>query len=148
MQTVTRYKAKDGSEWALESDCLARDNMVDSVANAMSNLKNTPKDCSWKGYVQQSSSSISRCKEMLFRIANKEGVLKWWIDSQINGHGKTEWELINNIHPSWFGRMLDGGCGPLSDAYHRLCCIDTNCREWNQPYYAMNPGGGEMVCVG
>jgi len=148
MQVVTRYKANDGSEWQSEDDCKSRDSMIAEVALAMSTLKATPTDCNWKGYVQQDANTVKRCKETLFAIANREGVLKWWIDRQKQEHGKTDADLICNTHASWFGRMLDGGHDPLGRAYSRLCAIDADSREWNQPYYAMNPGEGEMVCVG
>jgi hypothetical protein len=76
-------------------------------------------------------------REQLFAIANQDGVLKWWIDDQ-KKKGQTDAELIA-CHPSWFCRMLDGGHAPLDRAYNRLCCIDEQNREWNQPYFAMNP---------
>lgn len=148
MQVVTRYKANDGSEWQSEDDCKFRDSMIAEVNVAMSVLKATPTECNWKGYIQQDASAVKRCKEILFAIANREGVLKWWIDRQKQEHGKTDADLIGSTHASWFGRMLDGGHDPLWSAYSRLCAIDKDNREWNQPYCATNPGEGEMVCVG
>ena len=148
MEKVIRYKANDGSEWDSAGPCEARDEMIREVDDAMKLLKPTPDECNWKGYVQQCRFSVARCKADLYEVAKQEGVLKWWIDSQKNDHGKNDVQLINEVHPSWFGRMLDGGHAPLSDAYHRLCCIDSEFREWNQPYFANNPQDAEMVCVG
>jgi hypothetical protein len=122
--------------------------MITEVNRAMSLLKETPKECNWKGYVQQNATAVIRCKEMLFAIANQEGVLKWWIDRQKQDHGRSDFDLIHTTHASWFGRMLDGGHDPLGRAYSRLCSIDDQNREWNQPYFALNPSEGVPVCVG
>jgi hypothetical protein len=148
MKKITKYRANDGSEWDTYKDALVREHMIDFVDSAMAKLKTTPGDSNWEGYVQHDKNTIFQCKKELFEIANQEGVLKWWIDSQINEHGKTVNELIEACHPSWFGRMLDGGHAPLSVAYRRLMCIDDLYREWNQPYYAINPGSGKEECVG
>lgn len=148
MKVETRFVANDGSEWKEEIQCLLRDRMISEVNEAMMELKPTPTECNWKGFIQQDPRAVLRCKSRLYDIANKEGVLKWWIDGQKQNHGKTDKDLIVDTHPSWFGRMLDGGHAPLSNAYSRLCAIDSGCREWNQPYYAANPGTGEPVCVG
>lgn len=86
-------------------------------------------------------------KSELFRIADQDGVLKRWIDSQRKDHGKTDEDLIRNTHCSWFSRMLDGSHRPLDKGYYRLQCIDAENREWNQPFFAANPGEGEDVEV-
>ena len=148
METVTRYKAEDGSEWQLREDAEKRDAMVKECNSAMAYLKDQPDDLNWEGYIQQDYAAIESVKACLFQIANQDGVLKWWIDDQKNTHGKTQNQFIFNTHPSWFGRMLDGGHGPLAKAYHRLCCIDDQNREWNQLYFAINPSKGKQVCVG
>ena len=146
MKTVTRYVSDDGIEWQDQQSAETRDKMVADVADAMSELKQTPGTGNWEGYVQQSAAAVQRCREKLFEIANVEGVLKWWIASQKADHGKTDADIIA-FHPSWMGRVLDGQ-GPLSAAYSRLCAIDRQHREWDQPYYAQNPGEGKDVCVG
>jgi hypothetical protein len=129
-------------------EAAVRENMIGAVAGAINTLKNRPSDPNFEGYIQQDEEQVMECKKLLFSIANTEGVLKWWIDKQIKNRGKTNCDLIKNCHPSWFGRMLDGGHQPLNQAYHRLCCLDDKFREWNQPYFAMNPGTGKRVCVG
>jgi hypothetical protein len=147
MQVVTRYVANDGSEWQDAESCTARDLLLAEVACAMVGLKDTPKECNWNGYVQQDPKVVRQCKWSLFQIANRDGMLKRWIDHQKTMHGMTDEKFLTEVHPSWFVRMSDG-CGPLEKAYSRLCNIDSEFREWNQPHYAMNPGSGEMVCVG
>ncbi len=148
MEIIIKYKANDGSEWNSEFECVSREQMIMDVEKAMSVLKPHPTELNWDGYVQHDPKSVLECRRSLFEIANKEGILKWWIDSQKADHGKTEDELIQDCHPSWFQRMLDGDNGPLNCGYSRLSCIDENLQEWNQPYYAMNSGTGEDVCRG
>lgn len=147
MRAIKRYQAVDDSEWETAEEAEARDRMVADVTDALSELKPTPDECNWNGYVQQDPDAIQRCREKLHAIANAEGVLKWWIDDQKQSWGKTDADIIA-LHPTWQGRMLDGGHVPLSRAYSRLCAIDEEGREWNQPYYAVNPEKGENICAG
>lgn len=143
MQIITKYKAKDGSEWDSELAATTREQLIDEVDKAMQPLGSTPREVSGEinteGYVQQTKEVVLACKASLFDIANRPEILKTWIDRQKNENGKTDKSLIGEVHPSWFGRMLDGDCAPLGDAYQRLCCIDEQYREWNQGYFAKNP---------
>ena len=148
MIEIVKWKANDGSEWGSQENCIARERMIEDVDRVMALLKPHPTELNWEGYVQHDLSSILECKHALFKIANQEGVLKWWIDEQKTKYGKTEKELIEDVHVSWFCRMLDGGNRPLDLGYTRLYCIDEKLREWNQPYFAMNPGKGIDRCVG
>ena len=143
MHAITKYVANDRSEWNTVEDAEKRDELIIDVKVATSILKEAPDDMEFAnghGYVQQRPEIIQNVKESLYALANRDGVLKWWIDGQKKDRGKTDSDLINNCHPSYFCRMLDGGHGPLSEAYNRLCRIDEQNREWGQPYYAINPG--------
>ncbi len=146
MKTITKYQSTDGSEWNAPEQAIARDKMEAEVNEALGCLIKPPAEPNWEGFVQQDASDVLECKTMLFQIANQEGVLKWWIDDQLTKHGKTERQLIEDVHPSWFGRMLDGGHGPLGRGYGRMACIDKQYRQWNQPFYAANPVEGAK-CV-
>jgi hypothetical protein len=148
MKKVTKYQANDESVWNSREACCRRDRLIDAVDLAMSKLKPIPSECNWEGYVQQDSDALLSCKKSLFDIANTDRILSKWINTQMDIHRKSKQELVENTHPSWFQRMLDGGHDPLSRAYSRLCCIDDNCKEWNQPYFANNEGTGVDVCVG
>lgn len=148
MKTITKYKADDGSEWDSAEKCVAREQMIVGVEKAMAVLKPHPTNLNWDGYVQHDQETLLECKRSLFKISNQKGVLKWWIDKQKVEHGKTEKDLIEDCHPSYFLRMLDGGNRPICSGYSRLAAIDENLREWNQPYFALNPGTGICRCVG
>ncbi len=149
MEAITKYKANDGSEWATAEQAEAREVMIREVNIAMLILVSKPTDMDFAnghGYIQQEAEKILDAKRELYKIANREGVLKHWIDRQKNDHGKTDEDFIT-CHPSWFSRMLDGSHRPLDAAYSRLYCIDEQNREWGQPYYAINPDKGEQVCL-
>ena len=148
MHKVIKWKANDGSEWNSQTEAVTRESMIAMVNKAMGVLKTKPVDCNFEGYIQQDKESMMKCKRLLYDIANTEGILKYWLDKQKKDHYKTDQILIENCHPSWFGRMLGGGHQPLSNAYGRLCCIDDEFKEWNQPYFAMNPGTGKKICLG
>ena len=148
MRSVTRYQANDGSEWDTAEKAHKRDAMSSAVDSAMCLLRDVPSELNWEGFVQQDPETIREVKRRLFEIANVHGVLKWWIDSQQKEHSKTENDLAQNCHPSWFVRLLDGGSRPLGIAYGRLCAIDEHGREWNQPYYANNPPKGAVEVTG
>lgn len=134
MKQITKYEAIDGSQWDTEAEAIDRDRMVEDVNRIMAPLGERP--TAHGKFVQRDADTILVIKAALFEIADREGVLKWWLDGQRKDHGRTNLQLIRDTHPSWFGRMLDGGHEPLSNAYHRLCCIDKRHRESDQPYFA------------
>lgn len=90
MERVVRFKANDGTEWALREQALERDSLTVRCDSAMRKLKPTPDDPNWEGFIQQDPDVVLRVKGELFAIANVEGILKWWIDRQKQDHGKTE----------------------------------------------------------
>lgn len=147
MKPIARYEANDGSVWTHPTDAQRRDTLINMCDCVMATLEPVPTNLSGGSYVQQNHKAVALIKQRLFTIANTEGVLKWWIDSQKDGYGKTEHQLIHEVDPWWFRRMLDGDHDPLNKAYLRLSCTDALSREWNQPYYAENPPESP-VCVG
>lgn len=139
MEQVIKYKANDGSEWTTAEKARERDVLFAACEAAMGELKHVPSDmrCGW--YVQQDLEALRRTKQRLFDIANtSKGILKRWIDQQMQNHSKTEYQMVHEVHVSLYSQMLDEDDGPLCSAYHRLRCIDDQCREWNQPYYVDN----------
>ena len=133
MQVVTRYMADDGSEWCLRESALIRDSLVAETKKLMSLLGERPVKTGT--HKQQNADDIAHIKAGLFAVANTDGVLRWWIDS-IRHRFSSEADMIRNIHPSVFVRVLECSHAPLLNAYARLNCIDKHGREWDQPYYA------------
>lgn len=145
---ITKYVADDGSEWTAVEKAQERDTLLADVARAMKPLGERPDNCGFSsggGFIQHQTAVVRQVRLALHEVA--KGPLGWWFKRQREDHGKTD-EQIAMCHPSWPGRMLDGGCAPLENAYGRLCCIDDLGREWGQPYYATHPDEAKQVCVG
>jgi hypothetical protein len=134
VKQITKYQANDGSEWDTEDGAIQRDQMIEEVDRIMEPLGKRP--TGHGEFVQRDLRTVTIITAALFEIADRDGVLKWWIDGQRKAHGRTTRQLIHYTHPSWFLRMLDGNHDPLERAYGRLCCIDKRGREWDQPYFA------------
>ncbi|MCK9279314.1 MAG: hypothetical protein M0P71_01730 [Melioribacteraceae bacterium] len=144
MKIITKYQAIDGSEWNTEEECNTREKMIEQVDNAMSLLKPIPKELNWEGYVQQSAEVVKECKRKLFNIVNQKDILGEAIKWQIKKYD-TKFE---EVYSSWFCGMLDENNAPLYNAYNRLCNIDKENKEWNQPYYATNKSTRKDVRIG
>lgn len=133
MKTITKWQANDGSEWDSPECATKRDTLIAEVAAVMDPMGQRVTDHG--GHKQHTGSVVETVRDGLYAIANRDGILKWWINDQKSKFSKTDADLIR-CHPSWFCRMLDGGHAPLERAYGRLCCIDKMYREWDQPYFA------------
>lgn len=137
MKAVIKHQANDGSEHGTEAKALERDRLlvvIEEITRAC--LKPVPTECGWNGYIQQHPASVTDYKRTLMRIAKQEGVYGKCGDSDCI------WDLDPKlVHPRGpAGRYIDdGGSRPLNAAWHRLMCMDAQCREYNQPYFAMNP---------
>lgn len=122
METITKFKALDGSEWNSEEDCRKRDCLHLACELAMKPLGDVPKAVS--------SGEVCRAQGMAdsFPVFLHPGRM---------------------IHPlSGVGRILDDYGGPLNKAWCRFCRIDEHGREHQQCYYAYTNGPlPEHVCV-
>jgi hypothetical protein len=127
---IIKWKANDGSEWRCQADAEKRDALLKQVAAILEPLGER---VSGTRYRQHDKATVVAVRLALHEAAKP--YLGWWFDQQ-KAAGKTDYELAVGIHPSWQGRMLDCGCAPLEHAYSRICCIDSQFREWEQPYYA------------
>ncbi len=119
MTPITKYQANDGSVWSTELDAVRRDSDILLVAAIIKPLKPQPSS-SFDGYIQQDRETVLKVKGELMKIKDP-----------------------SEVHPmSYAGRAIDDIGGPLSLAWYRIMCTDEKYREWEQPYYAMNPGTG------
>ena len=130
MKTIEKYQAKDGREFANPVACLAHEDLCEARDVLMSLLRPIPKDdgCSFangNGFVQQDKAVVSEVRSGLERLAGMDGKPFGYI-----------------------GRCLDDSDSPLYSAWVRVAmCVDSQGREWGQPYYAMNPGAGKMMAL-
>jgi hypothetical protein len=125
MKKATYYLAKDGSEHKTEAGAKERDSLNRRIDAAMKPLGRQPRDphCRWGnggGYIPHSQEAIAKTRAALIGISR--GVLAWYF-KDYKGN-------IENVHASWFCRIIDGSCAPLDHAWHRLARIDEFGREW------------------
>lgn len=136
MKTVTRYEANDGSEWVDESQARARDELIAEVADVMSVLPQPPRGAldSGKAYFQHSPANVLSAQAGLARA-----YLKRWKDC--NGHIQYVIDTDKPAGDTFFGRLLSDGsmAQPITRAWSRISCIDSNFREWEQPYFTRHP---------
>lgn len=132
MRVITKYQSNDGAQFDSAADAEKRDRLVDRVNSALTLLKSKP---SWfKGYIQQDYFVAKNFKAAIIEMAKTECPDPIWN------------EPIDKINPmGWAGRLLDESSPPLYRAWHRVMCIDEHGREWEQPYYVLNPQSRDMV---
>ena len=135
MQAVTKYLASDGREFESEDECRKHEAFAGIIAGVMSNIgpeRNLPHGC----WIQRDRQACLRAKRRLVEIARTQ-------------YDPERYPVFKNdadaIHPcSAAGRILTDSSGPLSDAWTRLMRIDfATGREYDQPYFANNPGQAE-----
>lgn len=133
------YIANDGARFRDEAECLKRDALIVAVDVIMAPLGARPVDDGCKfanggGYVQHDAATVNRVKIALGNLTLAHNP---WID--VKG------TPLENVHPSWWGRMLDDVSDPIETAWRRIYCFDETGREWGQPYYALNPTEGTQA---
>jgi hypothetical protein len=141
-EQITQWKANDGSVWNDQESAEARDQLIVAVEMALAPLGPRPNDksCDFSnghGYKQHTAGAVLFTRESLWKLTAPH--IQFAIEAQLKHQGMTEEKLRDTAHPSWIGRMLDGGPEPLERAWTRMLCIDAEYREWGQPYYAAHP---------
>jgi hypothetical protein len=140
MKTITKYEAKDGSEFSSESACLSYENRLNKADKIMSRLKPLPKDshCDFAnggGYLQQDLALVKECAEDILELV--KGCIGNSLYNEIKGKAfKARFGIV--------GRYLCDGDHPANRAWCRLGHIDNQGKEWGQGYYAINPSKGKQ----
>lgn len=131
MKKITKYKSIDGDEFDNEQQALERDELVKRVEDAMNPLGERPDNIN-DGWIQHDIKDVIRVKCALLELAKP-------IFKSFTKILKAIEDDPESIHPmSSVGRVLDDCGGPINYAWGRLCCIDAQGREHNQPYFAIN----------
>lgn len=145
METITKWKAKDGAEFASMAECVAREALIDEVDVIMANLPKRPDGCDFSnghGYVQHNAETFWPAREVLLRVANRLYPHAWLTKSIED----------RTVHPSCADRVIgDALPRPLATAWYRFVCTDDSLREWGQPYFREHPSeapGQQEVPVG
>lgn len=133
---VSKWKSPDGVEFSSPEECAKYEQTLDAVGSALRLLGKRPDGCDFtngSGWIQHSKEEVEAVRHRLVEISRPR--LQWWFDDCKERHGH---EPVN-AHPSWFARVLDGSVPCLERGWYRLMCIDSEFKEWGQPFYAMNP---------
>ena len=137
MQVIMKYKAKDGTEFDTEGKCISYESLCEEVAGIMAALQGRPEDdgCSFangEGYIQHDVAKVEAVRVSILKIGLRFVQYPPWLQKTIDNPADTQ--------PSWAGRLISERCPkPVYEAWHRFMCMDTQNREWGQPYYAANP---------
>lgn len=143
MKAIIQYKSEDGKIFNSEGECEKHESLVEKLALAMTPLGPESKAVSdGKGWVQHDPANVSKAKKFILQLARPI----------FAGNYPKITEAIDNnpdsIHPgSIVGRILDDMDTPVNDGWRRLYRIDSQGREHQQPYYAINGPLPSHVCV-
>jgi len=141
METITKFKAIDGTEFTSETECLKYELLIKRVGEIMALLPPTPKDdgCSFAngdGYIKHDKAKLRNAQVQILGLC-KDYIDHKWIQQTIDDE---------SVHPSYVGRLIDDyNIRPINKAWFRFMCVDKQNREWGQPYYANNPEKGKQV---
>lgn len=145
MKSITTYQTEDGHRYDSEARARKHEELTEAVRRVFQPLEvQKPGDFSFtsgSGYYQHAPSTVRMVKRSLIELTRPH--LREWMDRQEIEYGYN----LMDVHPSWFSRMLDGGCPPLEKGWGRLWCFTDDGREYGQPYYANNPGACKNVCL-
>ena len=138
MKVITKYQAFDGVEFLDSGKCEAHESNCTISDGIFSLLPATPDSCDFTnggGYIQHVESDLLKVRNKFLEFVKRYSDHKWIQETIDNGF---------DVHPSYAGRIIDE-CTPqsISKLWYRFMCIDSNFREWGQPYYATNPEKAE-----
>lgn len=143
MKSLTVYIVNDGLQFDTECQALAHDAMIEKVKQAMLPLGKTPRKVEdGKGWVQHSKESYRTVHHDLIKLAIP---LFKGCDNAFVAAAKNN---PDSIHPLGVaGRIISECDSPIDDGWRRLGCIDSQYREHQQPYFAINGPDKDHVCV-
>jgi len=139
MKTITKYVADDGCEFNTPDECEKHEQLIEACNDAMGMLPPRP-SIPHGQFMQRDRIACLRAKRGMFTI-----LVARWGESYPEMNG---WKA-DEVHPGSFaGRLASESAKPIASAWWRLSCIDFDTgREYDQPYFANNPGEarGEYV---
>jgi hypothetical protein len=139
MQSITQYKANDGTVFNTEKQALGHEHMLERIELAMRPLGNTPpKVVDGKGWVQHTEVNYRKAHRAIMKLASP----MFRNFEQFKGCN------LDDINPMGIaGRIVCDSDSPLWKPFARLSCVDKKFREHQQPYYAINGPDRDHVCV-
>lgn len=123
-----QYQADDGTLFSSREQC-ANYELSSSKIDAIVSKLGTKPNLNDEQYVQHSMSDVNYVRRELCLLANSVWEHKWFIQTAEDPF----------THSYWAGRLISEMDNPkLNAAWYRIMCIDSNGREWQQPYFANN----------
>lgn len=140
MKKVERYQAIDDSIFEKAEEAIAHDEYQAKIFDVSNMLPPLPKedDCNFAnghGFIQHDKEVFNKYKSAILEL----GGLR--VHSEMTEWAKTPDEVPNM---GITGRYFDDGDPELYRLWGRVMCTDSDYREWGQPYFALNPGKGEL----
>lgn len=140
METITKYKAFDGREFVDPTDCELHETNCKLAEVIMQPMPDKPEGCGFSngdGYLQHDKEVLLKVRNRFLEFARRYTDHKWVQQTIDKGF---------DADPSWAGRII-GECAPstINKHWYRFMCIDNQCREWGQPYYATNPDKAKQI---
>ncbi len=139
MTPITQYKTVDGKIFStitkavIYEQALEDQNKILSILNPVPDGTDFLNGCS---FVQQEANAVRQARHDLLTLFSKFIDHKWILQTRDN----------LETHPSWVAWLIDEYDEyPFKQAWHRLCCIDSQFREWGQQYFANNPEKSEAL---
>jgi len=141
MTAITKFKAIDGKEFDTEKECIDYEKLIDRVNQIMSLIPKRIEDTDFangSGFIQHNEKDLKTVKVNFLNLC-KEYIDHKWIQQAIDD---------DTVHPSCVQRLLgDYNIMPLYKEWNRFSCIDSQFREWGQPYFATHPEEAKQVCL-
>ena len=129
MQSITKFKSKDGKEFNSAQECLKYEDILERVEDILKHLPSYD-DISFsngEGYIQHERGVKQSLEKDIVALANKYFA------------PKEPYTQFNY----YLGRIIDdSGMRCLNSLTYKIMCIDDLNREWGQPYFAINPDKG------
>lgn len=139
MDIITKYKSFDGVEFLTALDCEEHEFNLKQANLIMSELPDRTDSRNFSngmGYIQHDSESILKVRNKFLEFCKRYTDMEWIQETIDSGF---------DVDPSWAGRIIDESAPrSISKLWYRFSCIDKQCREWGQIYYANNPDKAEL----
>ena len=146
MKKIIKYLSDDGEEFMDELECSKHEIVCRSFDSLFENIPERPKDCSFwngEGYIQHNEKNLEYVITRYLKLIESEYGKHPWITETLKNGVFGE----NGVNPERAGRVISETAPPsISKLWHRFSCIDSNLREWGQPYFA-HYFPGELVCL-
>jgi hypothetical protein len=142
MKTQTVFVANDGTRFDTIAAASNHEVLLIAIKEAMEPLGSKPQKVKdGKGWVQHKRTNVLAAKRAILKLCLP--VFKGFDELY-----KAAKDNPDSIRPmSFAGRVLDDSDSPLNVPWNRFCCIDTQWREHQQPYFAINGPDDDHVCV-